>query len=82
MQAWRESKPSAYRGEGTGGCLFGLHEQTVRAYLRRRGVKLRPLRALTETQEAEVVKLYAEETWSLAELAARFEVCQTAIRNV
>ncbi|MGQ0775084.1 MAG: hypothetical protein ACT4NY_11815 [Pseudonocardiales bacterium] len=61
---------------------FGLHEQTVRSHLRRQGVKLRPLRALPEEQEVEVVRLYVEETWSLAELAGRFKVCQTAIRNV
>ncbi len=61
---------------------FGLHEQTVRAHLRRQGVSLRPLRALTETQEVETVRLYVEETWSLAELAAHFEAGQTAIRNV
>ncbi|MGQ0717543.1 MAG: hypothetical protein ACT4NP_09555 [Pseudonocardiales bacterium] len=61
---------------------FGLHEQTVRAHLRRQGVKLRPLRALTEAQESDAVRLYVEDVWSLAELAARFKVGQTAIRNV
>ena len=61
---------------------FGLHEQTVRAHLRRQGVRLRPLRVLAEAQEAETVRLYVEKTWSLAELAARFEVSQTAIRSV
>lgn len=61
---------------------FGVHEQTVRAHLRRQGVKLRPLRAMTEAQEVEVVRLYIEELWSLAELAARFKVGQAAVRNV
>lgn len=61
---------------------FGLHEQTVRAHLRRQGVNLRPQRVLTDVQEAEAVRLYAEDMWTLAELAARFEVGQTAIRNV
>lgn len=61
---------------------FGLHEQTVRAHLRRRGVTLRPQRVLTDAQEAEVVRLYVGEMWTLAEVAARFEVGQTAIRNV
>jgi lambda repressor-like predicted transcriptional regulator len=61
---------------------FDLHEQTVRAHLRRQGVKLRPLRALTEAQEVEVVGLYVEKVWSLAELAGKFAVSQTAIRNV
>ena len=44
---------------------FGLHEQTVRAHLRRQSVRFRPLRALTEPQEVEVVRLYVEEVWSL-----------------
>lgn len=61
---------------------FGVHEQTVRAHLRRQGVKVRPLRALTEEQEVEAVRLYAEEMWSLAEVAGRFGVGQTAVRNV
>jgi len=38
---------------------FGLHEQTIRAYLRRQGMRLR---ALMEAQEAEAVRLYVEET--------------------
>jgi hypothetical protein len=53
---------------------FGLHEQTVRAYLRRQGVTLRPVRVLTDAQEDDVVRLYVEEVWSLAELAAKFRV--------
>ena len=61
---------------------FGVHEQTVRAHLRRQGMKLRPLRALAEEQEGVAVRLYVEEMWSLAELAVRFKVGQTAIRNV
>ncbi|MCA1676100.1 MAG: helix-turn-helix domain-containing protein [Actinobacteria bacterium] len=52
---------------------FGLHEQTVRAHLRRHGVKIRPQRKLTEEQEGEVVRLYVEETWTFAELAERFK---------
>jgi DNA invertase Pin-like site-specific DNA recombinase len=61
---------------------FGLHEQTVRAHLRRQGVKLRPLRPLTESQEREVVRLYVDESQTMAEVAAVFKVGQTAIRNV
>lgn len=61
---------------------FGLHEQTVRAHLRRQGVRIRPQQKLTEAEENEVVRLYVEEMWTLVELAGRFEVCQTAIRNV
>ncbi len=41
---------------------FDLHEQTVRAHLRRQRVSLRPLRALTEAQEVEVMRLYVVET--------------------
>ena len=61
---------------------FRMHEQTVRAHLRRASVSLRPLCALTETQEVEVVRLYVEETWSLAELATKFEVSAAAVRRV
>jgi len=61
---------------------FGLHEQTVRAHLRRQGVRLRPQRVLTAEQEVEAVRLYVEEVWTLAELAVRFGVGQTAVRNV
>lgn len=61
---------------------FGLHEQTVRAHLRRQGVRLRPQRVLTAGQEDEVVRLYVEETWTLREVAALFGVGQTAVRNV
>jgi hypothetical protein len=39
------------------GEAFGLHEQTVRAHLRRRGVELRPVRALTEEKEIKIVRL-------------------------
>lgn len=61
---------------------FGLHRETVRAHLRRQGVTLRPQRVLTDSQEIEAVRLYVEETWSLAEVAARLGVGQTAVRNV
>jgi DNA-directed RNA polymerase specialized sigma24 family protein len=61
---------------------FGLHEQTVRAHLRRQGVTLRPIRVLTEAQEEDVVRLYVEEMWTLAELAVKFEVSAAAVRQV
>ncbi|HEX6416096.1 MAG TPA: hypothetical protein VFZ62_01080 [Candidatus Saccharimonadales bacterium] len=54
----------------------------MRAHLRRAGVTLRPVRALSEAQEDEVVRLYVEKTWSLAELAKKLNVGQSAIRNV
>ena len=60
---------------------FGLHEQTARAHLRRRGVKLRSLCALTDEQEVEVVRLYVEEVWSLNELGTRFGVDPSSIRR-
>ncbi|MDQ3224166.1 MAG: hypothetical protein M3Q75_11955 [Gemmatimonadota bacterium] len=61
---------------------FDLHEQTVRAHLRRRGVTLRQQQALTDAQEAEAVRLYVEKAWTLAKLAVWFKVGPTAIRNV
>jgi len=61
---------------------FGLHEQTVRAHLRRQGVRLRPQRVLTAEQEVEAVRLYVEEMWTLVEVAERFGAGQTAVRNV
>ncbi len=61
---------------------FGLHEQTVRAHLRRQEVAFRSQRVLADAQEAEAARLYVEETWLLAEVAACFGVGQTAIRNL
>lgn len=61
---------------------FGLHEQTVRAHLRRQGVSVRSQRVLTESQEAEVVRLYVEEVWTFAELAGKFGVGEGAVRGV
>jgi DNA-directed RNA polymerase specialized sigma24 family protein len=63
------------------GEVFGLHEQTVRAHLRRRGVRLRSLCALTDEQELEVVRLYVEEERSLTELGDRFGVDPSSIRR-
>jgi len=56
------------------GAMFGLHEQTVRAYMVRRGVSLRPLRALTPGQEDEAVRLYLDDVQTLTEIAAKFGV--------
>lgn len=64
------------------GETLGLHEQTVRAHLRRQGVALRPVRALTDEQEGEVVRLYIKEMWTLAELAGKFGVSAAAVRQV
>lgn len=58
-----------------------LHEQTVRAHLKRRQISIRPIRALTEAQEVEAVRLYVDEMWSLDELARRFTVGAGAVRS-
>lgn len=47
---------------------FGVHRETVRRHLMGQGVDRRPRRALTDVQEAEAVRLYVEETLTLAEL--------------
>jgi transposase-like protein len=60
---------------------YGMHEQTVRAHLRRSGVALRPVRVLSDEQEAEVARLYVEEQLSLAELATKFSVSASAVRS-
>lgn len=62
------------------GEVFGVHEQTVRAHLRRQGVKLRPLCSLTTEQEAEVERLYVEESWTMAEIG-EFGVDASSIRR-
>lgn len=61
---------------------FCVHEQTVRAHLRRHGVNLRPIRILATTQEIEAERLYVEMIWSMEEIAAKFNVSETTIRNV
>ena len=61
---------------------FEIHRDTVRRHLMGQGVERRPCRVLTEAQEDEAVRLYVDETWTLAELAGRFGVGQTAVRNV
>jgi predicted DNA-binding protein (UPF0251 family) len=61
---------------------YGLHQQTVQRHLLKQGVALRSVRVLTDAQEAEAVRLYIEETWSLNEVAAKFGVSQSAIRNM
>lgn len=61
---------------------FGMHDQTVRAHLKRQGVKSRAVRAFDDTQEMEIVRLYVKQEWSLAELADKFDVSYAAVRNV
>jgi IS30 family transposase len=61
--------------------LFELHEQTVRAHLKRQGVKLQPYRTLTNAQQTEVLRLYVDELWSLARIARKFNICETTVRN-
>src|SRR5262249_47493941 len=60
---------------------FGMHEQTVRAHLRRAGVALRPARALTDEQENAAARMYVEERLSIAELAVKFSVSASAVRS-
>ena|GEM_PF-3586861 len=60
---------------------FGLHEQTVRAHLRRQGMALRPLRALTDAATAELVRLYVDKTWTMLELARKFRISESAVRK-
>ena len=60
------------------GRSLGAHEQTIRAHLRRRGVKLRPVRALTDAQLAEAAQLYGE-GWSTFRLAERYGVGATTV---
>ena len=61
--------------------LFELHEQTVRAHLKRQGVKLQPYRTLTNAQQTDVLRLYVDELWSLARIARKFSICETTVRN-
>ncbi|WP_460755262.1 hypothetical protein [Myceligenerans cantabricum] len=63
------------------GDTFGMHEQTVRAHLRRQGVTLRPVCSLTPEQDVEVERLYVAENWTMAELGRRFEVDASSIRR-
>jgi DNA-directed RNA polymerase specialized sigma24 family protein len=53
---------------------FGVHEQTVRRWLVKREVAIRPMSAFTDAQEREVVRLYVVEQRSLAEIAPLFGV--------
>lgn len=59
---------------------YGMHEQTVRAQLLRRGVELRPWRALTDDQVVEIIRGYQAGA-SLRELARQYEVAVNSIRN-
>ncbi|TDU06633.1 sigma-70-like protein [Streptomyces sp. 846.5] len=61
---------------------FGVHKHTVRQYLVKRGVSIRPKAVFTDAQEREVVRLYVEQQQTLAEIAPMFEVSTGAVRNV
>lgn len=72
------------RGESLS-CLaqqFSAHEQTVRRWIVKRGVAIRPKSAFTNTQELEVVRLYIGEQRTMAEIAPLFNVSAGAIRKV
>lgn len=61
---------------------FGIRRQRVYQHLVRQGVETRLVRTLTDVEEAEAVRRYVEEPWTLAELAAMFNVGQTTIRTM
>jgi hypothetical protein len=52
---------------------FRLHEQTVKAHLRRAGVELRPSPSLSDEQIAEAGWLY-DEGWTIVQVAFAFRV--------
>ena len=64
------------------GLAFGLHEQKVRGHLVRRGVSLRPVRALTAGQEDTVVRLYIDDVQTLTEIADKFGVGEDVVLRV
>ena len=64
------------------GKTFRMHEQTVRAHLRRQGVTLRSVRALTKSQGDEAVRLYVDEQWTLAEIGRKLNVDHSTIRSL
>src|SRR5262249_5277692 len=63
------------------GRQFGMHEQTVRAHLQRRGVELRGKQALTKVKIKSVVQRYQAGESSL-DLSRAFGVADSTIRNV
>lgn len=64
------------------GRRFSVHEQTVRAHLRRAGVVLRPVRALTAEQELEVVRLYVDQQLTLDQVGDKLGVGAATVRKV
>lgn len=62
--------------------MYGVHEQTVKAHLKRQGIKTRPVHALTDQQESEVERLYVEKTWSMEEIAVRFKIGEATARSI
>lgn len=60
---------------------FGMHEQTVRANLKRAQVKLRPKAAFTAEQEPEVVELYLAGS-SVKQLTERYGCGPDSVRQV
>jgi lambda repressor-like predicted transcriptional regulator len=60
---------------------FGLHRQTAKAHLERRGVTIRSeLPALAEGQIAQAVALYAE-GWGLNPIASRLGVAPNTVKR-
>lgn len=60
---------------------FGIHEQTVKAHVRRAGVPLRPVRVLTDDQVREASHLYLAERWSIIRLSNHLGCAEATIRS-
>lgn len=61
---------------------FNIHEGTDRVHLRSQGIPLRPTRVLTGRQDDEAERLYVDQVWTMAEIATKFDVSESAIRKV
>ncbi len=60
---------------------FYINVQTVNTHFRRHGITIRPVHALTTTQEQEAVRLYTDEAWTLREIATKFHVSSDTVRR-
>lgn len=85
----RPDEIAALVGEYEGGATvrslgrrFSVHEQTVRAHLRRAGVILRPVRALTAEQELEAIRPYVDQQLTLDQVGDQLGVGATTVRKV
>jgi hypothetical protein len=61
---------------------YGCSPTTIAKHLRRCGITLRPARfAPAQIEEAALRRLYLEERWAIAAIAAYFGVCASTIGN-